>query len=293
MKPSTRFPRVRRLLVTIAATAALTAGIGTVNAQAAENPYERGPAPTLSALDAGRGPYSVGTESVSSLVTGFGGGTIYYPTSTADGTFGAVAISPGFTARWSSLAWLGPRIASHGFVVIGIETNSLYDQPGSRGDQLLAALDYLTQRSGVRSRIDTTRLAVAGHSMGGGGSLDAARTRPSLQAAVPLAPWNTTKTWSTLRVPTLIIGGENDSVAPVSSHSIPFYTSIPAASEKAYVEINNASHFFPQSANTPTGRMSVAWLKRFVDNDTRYDQFICPGPSGSSIEDYRNTCPLS
>ena len=58
-------------------------------------------------------------------VSGFGGGVIYYPTSTSEGTFGAVAISPGFTATWSSINWLGPRIASHGFVVIGIETNSV------------------------------------------------------------------------------------------------------------------------------------------------------------------------
>jgi predicted dienelactone hydrolase len=262
-------------------------------AEAADNPYERGPNPTQSTLDASRGPYTVATENVSSLVSGFGGGTIYYPTTTGDGTFGAVAISPGFTATWSSLSWLGPRIASHGFVVIGIETNTLLDQPGQRGDQLLAALDHLTRSSSVRGRVDSSRLAVAGHSMGGGGSLEASRTRPSLQAAVPLAPWNATKSWSTLRVPTLIIGGESDSVAPVSSHSIPFYNSIPSASEKAYLELNGASHFFPQSVNTLTGRLAVAWLKRFVDNDTRYDQFLCPGPTGSGVEDYRNTCPLS
>ena len=145
----------------------------------------------------------------------------------------------------------------------------------------------------MRSRIDATRLAVAGHSMGGGGSLEASRDRPSLQAAVPLAPWNTTKSWSSLRVPTLIVGGESDSVAPVSSHSVPFYTSIPSATEKAYLELNNASHFFPQSVNTPTARLAVSWLKRFVDNDTRYDQFLCPGPTGSAIEEYRNTCPLA
>ncbi|MCO8275797.1 alpha/beta hydrolase [Actinoplanes sp. TRM 88003] len=285
--------KLRRLVVAVAAASVLAVGLGTAPAQAADNPYERGPDPTVAALDASRGPFAVGTENVSSLVSGFGGGTIYYPTSTSSGTFGAVAISPGFTATWSSLAWLGPRIASHGFVVIGIETNTLLDQPSSRGSQLLAALDYLTRSSSVRSRIDTTRLAVAGHSMGGGGSLEAARTRPSLQAAVPLAPWNTTKTWSTLRVPTLIIGGESDTVAPVSSHSIPFYNSIPSASEKAYLELNNASHFFPQSVNTFTGRLAVAWLKRFVDNDTRYDQFICPGPSSVSVSDYRNTCPLT
>nr|WP_239169808.1 alpha/beta hydrolase [Actinoplanes xinjiangensis] len=278
----------------VAATAiTLTTGTA-VAAQAAANPYERGPAPTLSALQASRGPYAVSQTSVSSLsVSGFGGGEIYYPTSTGDGTFGAIAISPGYTAYWSSISWLGPRLASHGFVVIGIETNTTLDQPASRGSQLLAALDYLTQRSSVRTRIDASRLAVSGHSMGGGGSLEAASDRPSLQAAVPLAPWNADKSWTELRVPTLIIGGESDSIASVSSHSIPFYNSIPASAEKSYLELNNASHFFPQSTNTPTAVQAVAWLKRFVDNDTRYDQFICPGPSSSSISDYRSTCPLS
>nr|WP_052359809.1 lipase [Actinoplanes friuliensis] len=284
------------MFVTAAATLTLVAGslTGATAAQAAENPYERGPAPTSAVLDASRGPFATSQQSVSSLsVSGFGGGVIYYPTSTSAGTFGGIAISPGYTASWSSISWLGPRIASHGFVVIGIETNSVFDQPSSRGNQLLAALDYLTTRSSVRTRVDASRLAVAGHSMGGGGSLEAAKDRPSLQAAVPLAPWNTTKTWSGLQVPTLIIGGESDTVAPVSSHSIPFYNSIPSSAEKAYLELNNASHFFPQSTNTPTGRQAVAWLKRFVDNDTRYDQFICPGPSSSSISDYRNSCPLT
>jgi predicted dienelactone hydrolase len=286
----------RRLLLTAVTAVALVAGpvAAAPAAVAADNPYERGPAPTSAALDASRGPFATAQQTVSALsVSGFGGGVIYYPTTTSEGTFGAVAISPGYTASWSSLSWLGPRIASHGFVVIGIETNSRLDQPASRGRQLLAALDYLTRSSSVRSRIDASRLAVAGHSMGGGGTLEAARDRPSLQAAVPLAPWNLTKNWSDLRVPTLIIGGESDTVAPVASHSIPFYTSIPASSEKAYLELNNASHFFPQTTNTPTARQTVAWLKRFVDNDTRYDQFICPGPSGLAIEEYRSTCPLS
>lgn len=286
--------RARRLLVTAAATLALTAGLGATAAQAAENPYERGPAPTLSALQASRGPYAVSQTSVSRLaVSGFGGGEIYYPTTTRDGTFGAIAISPGFTAFWSSISWLGPRLASHGFVVIGIETNTTADQPGSRGSQLLAALDYLTRSSSVRSRVDASRLAVAGHSMGGGGSLEAASDRPSLQAAVPIAPWNLDKSWSELRVPTLIIGGEADTIAPVASHSIPFYNSIPSSAEKAYLELNNASHFFPQSVDTWTAVQMTSWLKRFVDNDTRYDQFICPGPSSLSISDYRSSCPLS
>ncbi|MGC4807602.1 alpha/beta hydrolase family protein [Micromonospora sp. DT233] len=278
----------------MAVATVLTAGAlaAPTAAQAAASPYERGPDPTSAVLEASRGPFATSSQDVSSLsVTGFGGGVIYYPTSTSEGTFGAVAISPGFTASWSSISWLGPRIASHGFVVIGIETNTRLDQPDSRGRQLLAALDYLVERSSVRTRIDASRLAVAGHSMGGGGSLEAAAARPSLQAAVPLAPWNLTKNWSNLRVPTLIIGGESDSVAAVSTHSEPFYNSIPAATEKAYLELNGASHFFPQTVNTPTAKQTVAWLKRFVDDDTRYEQFLCPGPSGTAIEEYRNTCP--
>jgi predicted dienelactone hydrolase len=272
------------------AQAADSAGAATL---AADNPYERGPAPTVSSIEASRGPYSVSDTSVSSwAVSGFGGGTIYYPTSTADGTFGAVAISPGYTARQSSIAWLGPRLASQGFVVFTIDTNSIYDQPDSRGRQLLAALDYLTERSSVRGRIDSSRLGVMGHSMGGGGSLEAAKDRPSLQAAIPLTGWNTDKTWPELRTPTLVIGADGDSVAPVSSHSEPFYESLPGSLDKAYLELNNASHFTPNTSNTTIAKYSISWLKRFIDNDTRYEQFLCPLPRPSlTIEEYRGNCP--
>ncbi|HEX4811326.1 MAG TPA: alpha/beta hydrolase [Nonomuraea sp.] len=284
-----------RTLTKLALSVALVAG-GLVAASPAQaqSPFERGPNPTDALLEASRGPFATAQQSVSSLsVSGFGGGVIYYPTDTSQGTFGAIAISPGYTAAWSSLEWLGPRIASHGFVVIGIETNSRLDQPASRGRQLLAALDYLTEDSSltIRSRIDASRLAVAGHSMGGGGTLAAAESRPSLQAAVPLAPWHTDKTWNTVRVPTMIVGGESDSIAPVSSHSQLFYESIPASSEKAYLELNAASHFFPQTPNTTMAKSMVAWLKRYVDDDTRYDPFLCPPPSGLAIEEYRHTCP--
>ncbi|MEY9490649.1 hypothetical protein RKD26_006443 [Streptomyces calvus] len=177
--------RLAGLTAAVAAVVSLTTLSGP-GAHAADNPYERGPAPTESSIEATRGPYAVSELSVSSLaVSGFGGGTIYYPTSTADGTFGAVAISPGYTAYQSSIAWLGPRLASQGFVVFTIDTNSTLDQPASRGNQLLAALDYLTQRSAVRGRIDSSRLGVMGHSMGGGGTLEAAKDRPSLQGRRP------------------------------------------------------------------------------------------------------------
>ncbi|WP_218133669.1 dienelactone hydrolase family protein [Lentzea fradiae] len=280
-----------RSLIPIALSVLL---IGAPAARAADNPYERGPAPTNSSIEATRGPFAVSDTRVSSLVSGFGGGTIYYPTSTSSGTFGAVVISPGFTGTQSSIDWLGPRIASQGFVVFTIDTITIYDQPDSRASQLLAALDYLTQRSDVRSRIDASRLGVMGHSMGGGGTLRAAAQRPSLQAAIPLTGWHTTKNWSSVSVPTLVIGAESDSVAPVATHSEPFYTSLPSTLDKAYLELNNASHFAPNLPDTTIAKYSISWLKRFIDNDTRYEQFLCPGPGRSTqVEEYRNTCPNS
>ncbi|MGD9483486.1 alpha/beta hydrolase [Streptomyces sp. TRM70308] len=263
-------------------------------ALADDNPYERGPDPTEASVEAPRGSYAVDEFDVSRwLVSGFGGGTVFHPTETRDGTFGAVAISPGFTASKETMEWLGPWIASRGFVVIVIDTNSVYDQPASRGDQLLAALDYLTGRSPVRDRIDPDRLGVAGHSMGGGGSLEAAKDRPSLKAAVPLTPWNLDKTWPEVRTPTMVIGAENDSVAPVASHAEPFYENLPRSLDRAYLELNSASHFAPNRADRTIGKYTVSWLKRFIDDDTRYERFLCPLPRPSlEIEEYRGTCPL-
>ncbi|WP_327119556.1 alpha/beta hydrolase [Streptomyces sp. NBC_01341] len=297
ISPRHRMSKSRSRTVKLAvAAAAATAGLVTAlipGAQAADNPYERGPAPSNSSIEASRGSYATSQTTVSSLsVSGFGGGTIYYPTSTADGTFGAVVIAPGFTAYQSSIAWLGPRLASQGFVVFTIDTNTTVDQPASRGDQLLAALDYLTQRSSARTRIDSSRLGVMGHSMGGGGTLEAAKDRPSLQAAIPLTGWNTDKTWPEVQTPTLVIGADGDTVAPVATHSEPFYNSLPSSLDKAYLELRGASHFTPNSSNTTIAKYSISWLKRFIDNDTRYEQFLCPLPSASlTIAEYRGTCP--
>jgi cutinase len=211
----------------------------------------------------------------------------------AEGTFGAIAVAPGFTATQSSIAWLGPRIASQGFVVFTIDTNSRFDNPSARATQLQKALNYLVNTSSVRTRIDVSRLGVMGHSMGGGGTLEAARNNTNLQAAVPLMPWDQTKSFPGIRTPTLIIGSQNDGTAPVANHAIPFFNSIPAASEKAYLELAGAGHTAANSPNTTLAKYAISWLKRYIDNDTRYEQFLCPAPSGSTISQYRDTCPGS
>ncbi|WP_031469635.1 alpha/beta hydrolase family protein [Sciscionella sediminilitoris] len=285
-----------RKLGSVLATAVLSIGIivaGHGVASADSTSDQHGPDPTKASIEAERGPFDVARVTVPRAgASGFGGGTIYYPSSTEEGKFGAVAIAPGFTASQSSMAWFGPRLASQGFVVFTIDTVTTSDQPDMRGDELRAALRYLTGSSKVKDRIDADRLAVMGHSMGGGGTLEAAKDDPALRAAIPLTPWDLNKNFSRVKTPTMIIGGQSDTIAPVASHSEPFYRSLPDTASKAYLELRGASHFAPNMPNTTIAEYSISWLKRFVDDDRRYDQFLCPAPGASvQISQYLSTCP--
>ncbi|ROT25881.1 lipase [Micromonospora sp. HM5-17] len=287
----------RRLLALAAAGIALVLGLLTTvvttgSASAADNPYQRGPDPTPASVAAVNGPFATASVSVPAGY-GFGGGMIYYPTDTSQGTFGGIAISPGYTALFSAeLAWMGPWLASHGFVVIGIETNSRNDFDEARGTQLLAALDYLTQQSPVRTRVDPNRLAVSGHSMGGGGALNAAIRRPSLKAAVGLAPFLPSSNLANDRVPTMVFAGQQDTVVS-PSYVTNLYNSLPATTESAYLEIAGGDHGFPVGRpNQVMIRTMLPFVKIFLDNDTRYSQFLCPLMDSTGVVTYRSTCPL-
>ncbi len=268
------------------------------------NPYQRGPDPTKALLESGTGPFTYATTTVSSTqASGYRQGTIYHPTNVT-GPFGAIAVVPGYLASQSSISWWGPRLASHGFVVITIDTNSTSDQPASRATQLMAALNQLktfnnTSSHPIYRKVDPNRMGVMDWSMGGGGSLIAARDNPTLKAAVPFAPWNSSTSFSTVTVPTMIIACESDSTAPVSSHASPFYNSISSTVDKAYLEINNGSHSCANTGNSNAGligKYGVSWMKRFIDNDTRYSPYLCGTEhqadlSNTAISEYRETCP--
>src|SRR5262245_24406776 len=182
----------------------------------------RGPTPTDAILNANAGPFTTATLTVPSSVPGFGGGVIYYPTNTT-GPFAEISVSPGFTEAGSAVQNWGPRLASHGFVTIIIDTvdpNSL--SPGDRSTQQLQALDYVVAQSNTASSpiaglVDGNRRGVMGHSMGGGASLISAQNNPSLRAAVGLAPWNTSASFPNITVPTMIVACQNDNVAAVNS----------------------------------------------------------------------------
>jgi len=259
------------------------------------NPYQRGPDPSLASISANRGTFAT-AELTFPAGNGFGGGFIYYPTTTSLGTWAAVAICPGGSAKFANEeTWMGHWLASFGFVVIGMETNYVYDYPESRGTQLLAALDYLTQKSAVKDRVDPNRLMVMGHSMGGGGAFHAALGRSSLKTMVALAPWFnsslTPPSLTNLRMPAMVISARNDTVVTPASCSN-LYDKIPTTTQRAWVELAADDHLGFIKSNPTEMRVLIPWMKIFLDKDTRYVQFLCPMANSSNISIYKNSCPL-
>jgi len=294
-------PATAAVAAVVAVIAALLA-VGPASAQPAPNlitplSTQRGPDPTIQSIEASRGPFATAQQGVAPG-NGFNGGEIYYPTDTGQGTWGALVIIPGYTARCVNQpapeeAWMGPWISSFGFVVLCMETNSPNDFDAARGQEALAALNWLTTASPIRSEVDPTRLAVMGHSMGGGGVVYATEHLPSLRAGIGLAPFSPSQNFSTEKVPTLVFGGQNDpTVTP--SYLASLYATTPASTQSDFAQIAGADHEFYRTANNVIMKLIIPWLKIFVDSDTRYTRFLCPTlPDPSTISEYQPKCPYT
>jgi dienelactone hydrolase len=262
-----------------------------VSAPAMAAGFEKGPEPTAAALNA-TGPYTLGTHKISATQAkafNFGGATVYYPTGAkaAGQTFGVVALMPGFLAFQAVYENLVKQIASHGFVVINLDSVARTDQPDTRASEMADGLQHVIDLAKAGSVpyaavADVSRRAVVGNSMGGGAVLSAAVADPTLKAAVALQPWHLTKSFAGDKVPTLVVACEKDTIAPNKTHSDVFYGSLTPDLPRGEVEIKGASHvcatfLAPKVQLASNGKVTIAWLKRFLDEDMRYDAMVKGG----------------
>jgi dienelactone hydrolase len=254
-------------------------------------PIVRGNDPTGASATA-KGPYQVMSYTSGFIVNIYGGGTIWYPTD-ATPPFGAVAVCPGFVSAQSSIESWGPFLASHGIVVITIDTLTPLDVVDQRAEELMDALESIkseNSRSGspLNNKIDTKRLGVMGWSMGGGGSWLAASAHPELRTAVTFAAHIATalnQDVTTNRVPTLMFAGSTDTLILGGGMSQPVYDQIPESTPKMVWEVAGAGH---DVANSPSGtggaigRYGLSWQKVFLEGDMRYRKFLLEMPPSSS-----------
>jgi len=196
--------------------------------------------------------------------TEYGSGTIYYPADlpVCSKLLGSVVISPGGFNAESSLAAWGPYLASFGIVVMNTGTveprniGSRVEGGGvHRGRALLAAARVLRaentrEASPLRGHLDVHKIAVMGHSNGGSGALHAAISDPlNVKACVSIAPGGPNDKWPTLaseqlRVPTLLLAGEEDKICPPCEYASVIYEQMPSLTPKLYFEVSGGDHLF-------------------------------------------------
>jgi dienelactone hydrolase len=252
------------------------------------------------------GAYAVKTYSDGIDNPTYSSSTIYYPDGAAP-PFAAVAFTPGFTATKEQYSFLGELLASHGIVALLTSPTSTADQPQPRADDLQAAVKQLiaeNTRSGspLEGKLDTTRICITGHSMGGGGTLWAANALgDSIRCAVPMQPWQPGGSFPKVTVPTLIIGAESDTIAAVAQNAGPHYQSIPASTEKILAVFKGQDHFFSTNAlNANSGKNGpaydsqaaymISFYKLFLENDERYRPYLYGDKRDASVlSDYQHS----
>ena len=248
--------------------------------------------PSLEALGR-QGPYQVAWYTQLPSVPEFSGATLYFPANKAQ-DFGGVVISPGFFERQENISWWGNYLASHGFAVITFDTNELNDLPPLRADALLATIGLLRgensrQGSAVRGKILEDSMAVMGHSMGGTAALLLANEKSDeIKAAIPFnAGGVPNANFSSVAVPTLVIAGEIDRLAPVNDHAWSHYQTLTNEVPRMYMEVKGGNHFIANTAEVENerlrpnvdvhdlvGGMAVAWLKLFLDGEEEYRELL-------------------
>ncbi|MEZ4404591.1 MAG: alpha/beta hydrolase [Kofleriaceae bacterium] len=233
-------------------------------------PLDGGPGPDAApARDPGMpGAYrSLVTASVSiPVAAGTIAGTVCSPSTdgatAAPGPFPLVVVSPGYQLARSQYQIYCDHLASWGYVVV------VRDYAGSGNHQAKAAevgkvIDWATgTQSGLAARVDATKIGVAGHSLGGKVSINAAILDARVKAVVgwdpvdALPPFGndgsasvTPELMAGLHVPLALLGETTDGTgslgmacAPTADNYARFYDAACAAPAALEVTVGMADH---------------------------------------------------
>ena len=235
--------------------------------------------------------------------TDYYGSTIYYPQNTTS-ILASIIIVPGYLNFESSMQNWGPFLASHGIVCMTIGTNNIFDLVNDRKEALQDALISLKAEntrvnSPLFNKLNTSRVALAGWSMGGGGAQLAAVEDSTIKAIIALCPWIDPMQISVNSlihdVPVLFFSGQFDAVAPASTHANIHYNYTPSTTDKLIYEISSGGHTVanaPSGGQGEVGRMALSWLKKYLIKDSCYCPLLLDTPLTASGYQTNITCPV-
>ncbi|MFE2533132.1 alpha/beta hydrolase family protein [Streptomyces sp. NPDC059371] len=173
---------------------------------------------------------------------------VWYPGTTAGanavvapGAHPGLAFGHGFFQGITQYESLLKHYASWGFIIVTPKSQGgLFPSHSAFADDLNAALTWLTSQnttSGSRfaGAVNTDRLGVSGHSMGGGAALLAAGRNPAVKSVSTLAAAETNPSAVTasgkLTMPAQYVGGSADSIAGVADNQQKMYDAKPAPAQ--------------------------------------------------------------
>ncbi|MFI1444459.1 alpha/beta hydrolase family protein [Streptomyces fructofermentans] len=159
----------------------------------------------------------------------------------APGAHPGLAFGHGFFQGITQYETILKHYASWGFIVVTPKSQGgLFPSHSAFADDLNAGLTWLTTQNGTAGSrfagtVDTTRLGLSGHSMGGGAALLAASRNAAVKSVSTLAAAETNPSAvaasGTLRIPAQYVGGSADTVAGVADHQQKMYNAKPAPTQ--------------------------------------------------------------
>lgn len=232
------------------------------------------------------GPYRYDSYSMPLFSTP-GGATVYYPT-TAEPPYSLLVFTPPYTGTQSWYRDWGPFFASHGIVMVTMDSRTTLDSVDSRASQQKEVLDAMKGEntrygSPLRGNLDTSRFGATGWSMGGGATWINSAEYAGLKTAMSFAGHNLSaidldSKGRNTRIPTILFNGALDTTYLGGlGQSDGVYSNIPYGVPKLFYEASNVGHMTwggPEDANRYVGQLALAFQKTFLDGDTRWARFL-------------------
>ncbi|MFF4650782.1 alpha/beta hydrolase family protein [Streptomyces sp. NPDC001380] len=236
----------RRVLTGLAGLLLAAGALSTATGPASAEPRTAAPA---AADPAAPGPFAVGYSDLTVSASGRSfSARVWYPATTAgagtpvaDDTHPALAFGHGFFQDVSKYATTLQQYASWGFIAVAPKSQGgLFPSHSAFADDLNAALAWITAQntaagSRFNGRVDTARLGLSGHSMGGGAALLAASRNPAVRSVSTLAAAETNPSAVTasaaITAPVQYVAGSQDTIAPPAGNQQKMYAAKPAATQ--------------------------------------------------------------
>ncbi len=181
---------------------------------------------------------------------------IYYPAyiegsgaqiDTSNGPYPVIAFGHGFAMQNSNYISLFKHLASYGYIVIAPQFPDVVHL--QLAFDLLFCVNHIKDQNKNSSSIffklvDTTKVGLSGHSMGGGASLLAAANDSTINVVAPLAAAETNPSaisiMRQIKAVVYLITAQNDGITPPANHQIPMYNN--ALPVKGIPTLKGANH---------------------------------------------------